>query len=86
MSWLLLLLWGGLSILMLITLDILSFNLRRTGFARFLSTFLLFIVQVITTEFILGLFSWLTIPGLVLINLAISGALLFALIKHYDKA
>lgn len=67
---LLILVWMALSLSMIISLDIISFGLKRKGFLRFLSTFLFFFGQVITTEFILGALSILTSWSLVLVNVA----------------
>lgn len=46
-----------LSLYMLLAIDVLSFSLHRTGWSRFASTFLLFIAQIVSTEFLLGLFA-----------------------------
>jgi len=76
---LLLLLCVCLSGFMLLAIDLYSCTLRRNGWARFASTFLLFYAQIILSEFLLGLFSLLTGLGLVILNLIISGALLYAI-------
>lgn len=81
----LLLLCAGLSLYMLLSIDLLSYLLRRTGWSRFLSTFLLFYAQIISTEFILGIFSILNGFTLVVINLLVSSALLIALKSRFGN-
>jgi hypothetical protein len=60
-----------LSLYMLLAIDVLSFSLHRSGWSRFVSTFLLFIAQIVTTEFLLGLFS--ALGGYSLVVLIASG-------------
>ncbi len=76
-----LILWFALSLYMLFTVDIFSFAIGRSGWRRFISTFILFYLQVILSEFILGIGSLLTSKILVFTNLALSSIILFAIIK-----
>ena len=76
-----LILWFALSLYMLFTVDIFSFAIGRSGWRRFISTFILFYLQVILSEFILGIGSLLTPKILVFTNLALSSIILFAIIK-----
>ena len=76
-----LILWFALSLYILFTVDIFSFAIGRSGWRRFISTFILFYLQVILSEFILGISSLLTSKILVFTNLALSSIILFAIIK-----
>ncbi len=60
----------------MLSVDLLSYSLQRTGWSRFASTFFLFFSQVIVTEFALGLVFALNGLWLTLLNFAISIALL----------
>jgi hypothetical protein len=72
-----------LSGFMLLSIDFLSCKLGRTGWSRFVSTFLLFFAQIIGSEFVLGLFSLLTSFWLVITNVLLSAGLLFWLRRTY---
>jgi len=82
---LLIFLWACLSLYILISIDLLSFSLRRTGWLRFVSTFFLFYAQLIGTEFLLGLTSWLHSYSLVVLNALISTLVLFILRKKFGR-
>lgn len=79
------LIWVALSIGMLWVADVASFRLKRQGWRRFISTFLFFFSQVIVTEFVLGVFSLLTGKAIVILNLIVSGALLYWLQRRTGK-
>lgn len=72
-----------LSLLMLACIDLGSYLLGRRGWARFLSSFLLFYAQIIVTEFFLGALSILTSPTLIVLNLLVSGGVLYLLSKRF---
>lgn len=76
------LLWALLSVFMVIAVDVTSFWLKRSGWKRFLSTFLFFYAQVIVSEFTLGALSILTAKSLVISNLLISGGLLLYIVRQ----
>ena len=78
---LLIILCVALSVLMLLSADMLSVHLRRTGWSRFISTFLFLYSQIIITEFLLGLISALYNYSLFALNLAISAIILTILYK-----
>lgn len=75
----------GLSLSMLFVVDMVAYTLKRRGWSRFICTFLLFWSQIIVTEFMLGLFSVLTSPSLVVINLLLSAGLLVFIHKKFGK-
>lgn len=75
------LLWAILSIFMLGVIDLASFKLKRLGWRRFISSFLLFYTQIIVSEFFLGVFSILNGRNLVLINLIFSVGLLYGIVR-----
>ncbi len=75
------LLWVVLSFSIILSFDILSFSLARKGWRRFISTFVLFYAQVISTEFILGMLSLLTRLNLVLLNVLIA-TVIFLLVRQ----
>lgn len=79
----LVLIWLTLSAIILFTIDLLSYSLHRSGWSRFVSTFLLFYAQVILTEFALGLFFALNTVSLTLINLFVTGLVLFGIHKKF---
>src|SRR5216683_1654984 len=72
-------LWALLSVFIVFCLDLFSFTASRTGWRRFVGTFVLFYAQVIFSEFAVGLLGQLTGLNLVVVNLLISGALLLYL-------
>lgn len=72
-----------LSLYILLIIDILSFSLRRSGWRRFASTFLLFYAQVVATEFILGAISLLYPSSLVVLNVLLTTCVLLFLQKKY---
>lgn len=74
-----------LSVLILAVVDLVSYTLRRRGWARFGATFLLFYAQIIATEFVLGLFTQLTALPLVALNVAVSGAVVFTVVRKFGK-
>lgn len=74
-----------LSLYMLLAIDVLSFSLHRAGWSRFVSTFLLFIAQIVTTEFLLGLFSALEGYSLVVLNALLSSCLVFILWRKFSR-
>ena len=65
--------------------DLTSFALGRTGWRRFLSSFLFFYAQIILTEFLLGLVYGLTSLFLTLLNIVVSGIILAIVVKKTDK-
>src|SRR5262249_12519313 len=69
----------------LLAIDLLSFSLHRTGWSRFASTFLLFVAQIVTTEFVLGLFSALAGLSLVALNATVSGYLILVLWRRFGS-
>jgi len=71
-----LVLWAVISVFVLLSTDILSLSLKRRGWQRFTSTFFLFYAQIILSEFILGLLSWLTSLNLIIFNILLSLAIL----------
>lgn len=77
--------WGLLSLSILITYDTLSFALGRKGWERFLSTFLFFYSHVILSEFILGLVSLLTSTSLLILNIVLLIGLALILRKRFGK-
>lgn len=81
----LLLLCALLSMYMLLGIDLLSFTLKRAGWRRFASTFLLFYAQIISTIFILGLFSLLYNFSLALLNLLLTSGLIFLVARRYGS-
>jgi len=80
-GFLLVVLCSLLSLYMLLAVDVLSFALHRTGWARFASAFLLFYAQIIATEFLLGLFSALFSYTLVILNMLLSAGILYAVYR-----
>lgn len=74
-----------LSIYMLIVIDIGSFAFRRTGWSRFASSFLLFYAQIISTEFLLGLCSFLKNWSLFLLNALITTGILYLLYRRHGR-
>ncbi len=76
--------WVLLSVVMLIALDILSFALRRKGWRRFVSTFLLLSIQIVLTEFLLGIATLLTRELIILVNILISLAILLYTTKTFN--
>lgn len=70
---------------MVVALDMLSFALARKGWHRFIGTFLLFYAQVITTEFLLGLASYLYDYSLATVNIALTMLLIIALRQKYGQ-
>ena len=82
---LLILLCAGISLYMLLAVDLFSHLFRKTGWSRFISTFLLFYAQIITTEFLLGLFSLLNNYNLVALNALISTGIVIILKRKFGK-
>jgi hypothetical protein len=72
-----------LSLYMLLAVDVSSFALRRVGWSRFVSTFLLFYAQIIATEFLLGLFSVLGSYSLIALNAALTTGVILFLRKKF---
>src|SRR3989344_3891409 len=70
---------------MLLSIDLLSYSLRRSGWSRFVSTFLLFYSQIIITEFSLGLFSVLGIYSLAALNILLSTGIVFAVRWRFGR-
>lgn len=75
-----------LSILILLVIDLLSYSLGRTGWSRFVSTFLLFFAQIIATEFALGTLSALNATNLVACNLLVTGTIAYLLSRRYGAS
>ena len=67
---------------MIFAIDLFSFYIKRTGWARFVSTFFLFYAQIIVTEFLLGSLSILTPLWIVCLNLCISLLIIFFVYKN----
>lgn len=82
---LLFLLCACLSGIMLVTIDILSYCQKRSGWTRFASTFILFYAQIIASEFLLGSVSLLYQLSLVVLNLLVSLLLLYVLAQKYGR-
>ncbi len=74
-----------LSLYMLLSIDLFSSLARKAGWPRFITTFLFFYTQIISTEFLLGLFSVLNGYSLVLLNVAVSTCLVIVLRKKFGK-
>lgn len=74
-----------ISLYMLLSIDLLTHYLHRTGWQRFISTFLLFYSQIIGTEFMLGLFSALSGYNLVALNFLLSTCIVLAVQKKSGK-
>ena len=70
---------------MLVVIDMLSYLLKRSGWARFVSTSLFFFSQIIATEFLLGIFSVLTSLNLVIFNILVTIAILSLLGRKFGK-
>jgi len=70
---------------MLLSTDLLSYSLRRTGWLRFASTFFIFFSQIIVTEFGLGLFSALNGFSLFLLNIGVTTGILITIYKVFGR-
>lgn len=70
-------LWMVLSASIYVVLDLFSFSLKRKGWERFVSSFLLFYAQIIGTLFVLGALSVLNTATAVLLNIAVSTAVVY---------
>lgn len=77
--------WVLLNVAILMTFDILSFGLKRTGWVRFSSTFFLFYCQIIATEFMLGLVSLLNSFDLSFLNIIITSCLIYYLQRKFGS-
>lgn len=82
-SYLLLAVSLGLSLFMFYGTDVLAFGLKRKGWVRFACSFFLFYSQIITSEFLLGLFSALGRLSIIFVNLSVSLLLIYTLKKKY---
>ena len=72
-----------LTFFMFTALDILSFSLKRSGWQRFLTSSLLLIAQIISTEFMLGAIFALYSYSLAICNIVISAGIIFILYKKH---
>jgi hypothetical protein len=79
-------LWGLLSLAVILSFDLLSFGLGRRGWRRFASTFFLFYSQVILSEFVLGLIGVLTGASLAIVNGLLAVALLAFVVRKYSPS
>jgi len=78
-------LWLALSGFVLLSVDILSYSTGLKGWRRFSSTFLIFYMQIIASELVIGIPSLLTRNNLITSNIIISLAILFIASRLHSK-
>ncbi len=71
-----LLLWVLLNMLILVSLDLLVYSKKYKGSRRFVSTFVLFLAQIVSSEFLLGVTKNLTRKNLFIMNILLCSVLL----------
>lgn len=70
---------------MFLSVDLLSYYFQRSGWLRFISTFLLFYSQIIASEFLLGIFSSINGLNITLLNIAVSLSVIIFLYRKSGK-
>lgn len=75
----------AVTVFVFVSIDILSFALKRKGWDRFLSTFLLSFAQIILVLFTLGLTSLLITPAVILLSMIVSSLIVIMTIRKYGK-